>query len=55
MKVVIISDIHANLAVLETLPEKQCDQLWCIGDLVVYGLITLLQTGEIPARAAANS
>ena len=37
MKVVIISDIHANLAALDALPERQYDQLWCIGDLVDYG------------------
>jgi len=37
VKVVIISDIHANLAALDALPERQYDQLWCIGDLVDYG------------------
>jgi protein phosphatase len=37
VKVVIISDIHANLAALEALPERDFDQLWCIGDLVDYG------------------
>ncbi len=37
MKIVIISDIHANLAALKALPESQFDQLWCIGDLVDYG------------------
>lgn len=37
MKIVIISDIHANLAALATFPESQYDQLWCIGDLVDYG------------------
>ncbi|HLH36171.1 MAG TPA: metallophosphoesterase family protein [Alloacidobacterium sp.] len=37
MKIVIISDIHANLAALKALPEHQYDQLWCIGDLVDYG------------------
>ncbi len=37
MKIVIVSDIHANLAALEALPERQYDQLWCIGDLVDYG------------------
>lgn len=37
MKIVIISDIHANLAALDALPEHQYDQLWCIGDLVDYG------------------
>jgi len=37
VKIVIISDIHANLAALKALPEHQYDQLWCIGDLVDYG------------------
>ncbi len=37
MKIVIISDIHANQAALEALPESDYDQLWCIGDLVDYG------------------
>jgi hypothetical protein len=29
VKIVIISDIHANLAALESLPERDFDQLWC--------------------------
>ena len=37
MKIVIISDIHGNLAALEAFPEKSFDQLWCLGDLVDYG------------------
>jgi putative phosphoesterase len=37
VKIVIISDIHANLAALQALPERRYDQLWCIGDLVDYG------------------
>jgi putative phosphoesterase len=37
MKIVIVSDIHANLAALDALPERNFDQLWCIGDLVDYG------------------
>lgn len=37
MKIVIVSDIHSNLAALEAFPEKDFDQLWCIGDLVDYG------------------
>jgi putative phosphoesterase len=37
MKIVILSDIHANLAALRALPEADYDQLWCIGDLVNYG------------------
>ena len=37
MKIVIISDIHGNLAVLHALPERDFDELWCIGDLVDYG------------------
>lgn len=37
MKIVIVSDIHANLAAIEALPEEDYDQLWCLGDLVDYG------------------
>lgn len=37
VKVAIISDIHGNLAALEAFPETDCDQVWCIGDLVDYG------------------
>lgn len=37
MRIVIVSDIHANLAALEALPERDFDQLWSIGDLVNYG------------------
>ena len=37
MKIVIISDIHSNLAAVEALPERDYDLLWCIGDLVDYG------------------
>jgi putative phosphoesterase len=37
VKIVIISDVHGNLAALEALPERNYDALWCIGDLVDYG------------------
>ncbi len=37
MKIVIISDIHGNLAALKALPEHNFDELWCMGDLVDYG------------------
>jgi putative phosphoesterase len=37
VKIVIVSDIHGNLAALNALPEQQFDALWCIGDLVDYG------------------
>lgn len=37
MKIAIISDVHANFAALEHFPEKNCDHLWCLGDLVDYG------------------
>lgn len=36
MKVVIISDLHANYDALSALPEGY-DQLWVLGDLVNYG------------------
>ena len=37
MKIVILSDIHGNLSALQALPERDFDELWCIGDLVDYG------------------
>lgn len=36
MKIVIISDIHANMEALEALPTLG-DRLWVLGDLVNYG------------------
>jgi protein phosphatase len=36
VKIVIISDIHANLEALTALPEK-FDELWVLGDVVNYG------------------
>lgn len=39
MRVLVISDIHANLTALETVLEdaKEADEVWCLGDLVGYG------------------
>jgi predicted phosphodiesterase len=39
MRVLIISDIHANLTALETVIQKagNFDAVWCLGDLVGYG------------------
>lgn len=37
LKIVIISDVHGNLEALNALPERDFDELWCIGDLVDYG------------------
>lgn len=39
MKILIISDIHANLTALETVLEEagSFDATWCLGDLVGYG------------------
>ncbi len=40
MRVLILSDIHANLAALETVlgdADGQYDALWCLGDVVGYG------------------
>lgn len=37
MKIAIISDVHANLAALESFPEQDCDRILCLGDLVDYG------------------
>ena len=41
MKVAILSDIHANLAafqaVLADADQQKVDEVWFLGDLVVYG------------------
>ncbi|RMG98178.1 MAG: metallophosphoesterase [Chloroflexi bacterium] len=40
MRILIISDIHANLTALETVlahAQGQWDKIWCLGDLVGYG------------------
>ena len=36
MKIVIVSDVHANLEALSSIPEDY-DELWVLGDLVDYG------------------
>src|SRR5436305_13441070 len=41
MRVAIISDIHGNPqafeAVLDAIDESECEEMWCLGDLVGYG------------------
>ena len=40
MRILIISDIHANLAAFKAVladAEGQWDQIWCLGDIVGYG------------------
>jgi predicted phosphodiesterase len=41
MRVAIVSDIHGNRhafeAVLEDVDASECEELWCLGDLVGYG------------------
>jgi predicted phosphodiesterase len=41
MRVAIVSDIHGNRhafdAVLDAIAETECEELWCLGDLVGYG------------------
>jgi predicted phosphodiesterase len=41
MKVAIVSDIHGNRhafeAVLEAIEQSDCQEMWCLGDLVGYG------------------
>jgi predicted phosphodiesterase len=41
MRVAIVSDIHGNRqafeAVLDAIGETECEELWCLGDLVGYG------------------
>ncbi len=41
MRVAIVSDIHANRhafeAVLDEIEASECEEMWCLGDLVGYG------------------
>jgi len=37
MKILVISDLHANLAALEAVTQERYDRLICLGDLVGYG------------------
>ena len=41
MRVAVVSDIHGNRhafqAVLESILARECNELWCLGDLVGYG------------------
>ncbi len=41
MRVAIVSDIHANRqafeAVLDAIEASECEEMWCLGDLVGYG------------------
>ena len=40
MRALVLSDIHGNLAALETVLERtrgEYDELWCLGDIVGYG------------------
>jgi len=41
MRIAVISDIHANLpaleAVLAAIDGSECEQIWCLGDVVGYG------------------
>jgi len=50
MRILVISDIHANLSAFETVLDSagSCDAVWCLGDIVGYGpdpneCITLLR------------
>src|SRR5947207_13810792 len=41
MRIAIVSDIHGNRqafeAVLDAIEASECEELWCLGDLVGYG------------------
>ena len=41
MRIAIVSDIHGNRqafdAVLDAIEESDCEEMWCLGDLVGYG------------------
>ena len=41
VKIAVVSDVHGNRhafeAVLDAIAESDCEELWCLGDLVGYG------------------
>src|SRR5947209_1108317 len=41
MRIAIVSDIHGNRhafeAVLDAIADSECEEIWCLGDLVGYG------------------
>ena len=41
VRIAVVSDVHGNRhafeAVLDAIAESDCDELWCLGDLVGYG------------------
>ncbi len=51
MKIVIISDIHANYDAWRALPEDY-DELWVLGDLVNYGPQPVEVVSEVMVRAS---
>ena len=53
MKIVIISDLHGNYDALSSLPERQYDELWVLGDLVNYGPQPVQVVDFIRSRAKA--
>ncbi len=56
MRVAIVSDIHGNCqafeAVLDEIEASECDELWCLGDLVGYGADPDACVGLARAHAA---
>jgi diadenosine tetraphosphatase ApaH/serine/threonine PP2A family protein phosphatase len=56
MRVAIVSDIHGNRqafeAVLEAIGDSECQELWCLGDLVGYGADPDACVGLARAHAA---
>jgi predicted phosphodiesterase len=54
MRILIISDIHANLTALEAViaAAGEFDSTWCLGDLVGYGRI---RTNASPACAGCRT
>jgi len=56
LRVAVVSDIHGNLAALETvlaaIETEETDELWCLGDLVGYGARPNECCAAVEARAS---
>lgn len=53
MRILVVSDIHANLAALRAIPDAGIDHVLCLGDLVDYGPDPAPCIDWVRARAAA--
>ena len=56
MRVLVISDVHANYSALEAVLENAgaVDEIWCLGDLIGYGPDPNLVVERMPRAAPSH-